>query len=267
MRFGFHIAKKSQQTLKTLKTFDKRLEAVQRKIVYEAAKQVERGILRRLPKGPEYKFLRKSVRTERVAGTNNYVVWMKPLGRAAKKEELEQSLLYVVHKASMRAPKSPVTQVLVEHSPWTIDTLPIRPPAGTAQVVQRTASAKVLERVRRARKDEKPQWSRKLRKAGAKPERLGLGGFKVTVDVGKQSVDLEFGLAGVSKPHWRPSILKLMKGGGVQPILNGDRVQQALRDPKFEGYKNWTPRGKTTKPAMARRFRFFEKKLGIGAEG
>jgi hypothetical protein len=144
------------------------------------------------------------------------------------------------------------------------------PKRGDALVISRRVNKREVERIEKIRMKDRPKWRRELDRVGVrevkKDRRLKIPKkVRVLPDVAFEALRLEFGLGGVkSKPHWRPSIRRLIATGIKSMIRRNNKLKQVFTDLGFRGWKKWPPKTRNkVRMAEARNYLPFQRKLGI----
>jgi hypothetical protein len=252
--------------------WEARGEALKKQFMYRVVSWAHHSLLDNIPK--EYETLRDSLRIGRITGTPRmepaYVI--EAVARSKSLGELDSGnvLLYVQAKPhQMRAIPAEV-QVLIDHGPWTIGTLPLHPNPRIAVVVSRTVGARSVQRVENARRRDRRIWKRKLERQGVRVRSTGQQlqtnrQVRALPDVALESAKLEFGLGGVaSHPHWRPTIVRLASRQGAGIIARRREFVKVMTSAGFGAWKNW-PRKvpRRVRLSTARKFMPFQKRLGV----
>jgi hypothetical protein len=268
---GVEIKVQEVDNLQVVAEWSARARAVSRQFTYYAAQAVYDELQNRIPK--EAKKLRKSLQLSRVQGLKDaetgFVIRSIPRGVQVAAADVPSTLIYVsAKKGFRRIPKA--VKILEEHSPWTVDLMPIQPDPKTANIVSRKVNPKAVEKVKRMRTRDRAVWRRKLNEAGLRETRKDTQlkvnrQMRAIPDVAFDSIRLEFGIGGIgSKPHWRPAILKLASGGGAGMIAKKQEFVRAMTSPSFQAWRNWPTKVSGRVSAMDLvRYVPFEKKLGL----
>jgi hypothetical protein len=139
-----------------------------------------------------------------------------------------------------------------------------------ALVISRRVSKHEADRITKARMKDRPKWRHELNRYGhreiKKDRRLNISKkVHALPDVAFEALRMEFGLGGVKpKPHWRPSIRKLIAIGFKSMLRRDPRLKQTFLRPGFQGWKHWPPKTKhKVRMAEARNYLPFQRKLGI----
>lgn len=255
------VSKGTASTLRMLKDWKKRARSYMDYNLYNLVDHVQEDVVSRLP--GEAAELGKSMQMVRVTGaTPSYLLRFQPVAQAVEKDEQNSVILEVVSKRPLiEAPRR--EQILVDYSPWTLDTLPYTPSLRFATVVKRKVSEGAVRRVRKERKRDK-SWRQEMYRAGIRVPRVKkAGSVKAVSDLRLQSVTLEFGLGGAYKPHWRPAISKNMRRFS-RSVKKDRTARKILNDPNFKGWTKWPlPLAHKVSPAGLTPYQGFQKTLGI----
>jgi hypothetical protein len=260
-----------------LREGSKRVRAVIDQVPYEASVETRDILLKRIPK--PYVELRKALEVGGVSGLGRkrfaYSVRAASRGRSVPASDLPSTVIYVTVKKKMLTRVLPATKILVEHSPWTLDTLPYQPDEKQAIVVSRKVNPKAVAQVRKLRKKDRRVWLKKMQNAGIREVRKDLRinpvvQAKAIPDVAFDSIRLEFGLGGLgSSPHWRPAVLALANGELVRRLRSAPRFVRALTDPEYRGWVRW-PKNQAKANVSQKDVQTyvpFQQKLGIKVRG
>jgi hypothetical protein len=248
--------------------WEKRVGAVREQLTYQAAKELEEEVRRRMPGGGAWRRYRQSLQTVKVTGTgpreSAYAVRVNPKARAVKRMDAPRTVLYVRPKG--RFPR-PEIAVLAEFSPWTLDTIPFTPSPASAVLISRRVRMDEVIEVARLRREEQSEWRKRLELAGYQAPRKKLltvsRRLKAIPDVAFEAIRLEFGLGGGRlQSHWRPALRSIVSRG-IVGIIRREKLGRALRS-GFLGWKKWKPRPKhRISSREAQRFGGFVKRLGV----
>lgn len=200
-------------------------------------------------------------------------VLSEPKSRQVKELHTKRSILSV--QPSRAGREQPAVQVLKQHEPWTLDTLPWFPPDTMAEMVASEVREDEYVAIREARLKDLPLVLSQLRKAGVRAKKPKQDEFKnraVTQDIALMALRLEFGVPGsaADMPHWRPALRSLKKKGfqeiGAAVNSHYKRTFRTLLDPRFSQWKT-IPRRKTITDAntLAKRGASFMEKLRIAS--
>jgi len=247
--------------------WQRRARAVRGQFLYRAVNQVHDDILGHLP--PDRKELRDSLRVQTIRGlpdsANGYLIRSIPKGRGVAKAEGETTVVYVSARDHLMMAVPEETTILQDYSPWTLDTMPYAPDPKTSEVVSRRVSRREVVRVRRLRRRDRPEWSRRMVRAGIRTVGPTVGSLAAVPDTAFESLRLEFGLGGSgSHSHWRRAILKLALRGGAGMIARKREFTRAMTDLRFSAWERWPRRTPTFATiAEARKYVPFQKRLGL----
>ena len=114
-----------------------RQEAVQRYVVYNAAKIMLEEVISRIPTGADYASYRSSLRLVQSGVVNPvFAVAAEP----AKVEEVDGSREVIYFEPKNARKPHPAVKLLMQYQPWTADTLPFKPPTSIALISKRKVS-------------------------------------------------------------------------------------------------------------------------------
>jgi len=277
MKQSFEIVirpdRKTRQLQLLSAQWDKRTARFQKLIPYLAAEYVRRDMLERIPKTEDMAAYRASLGVAQVTGgpkeINAYALRSNMRHRRVRKVDAPKTVLYIRSKRQLRRVK-PEVRVLERFSPWTLQTLPFMPKRNDALVISRRVSKQEADKVAKLRTADRPQWRHELNRLGKrevkKDRRLKVPKkAHIVPDVAFEALRMEFGLGGVKpKPHWRPSIRKLIAIGFKSMLRRDPRLKYTFTRLGFQGWKHWPPKTKTKiRLAEARNYLPFQRKLGI----
>lgn len=258
-----------------VKDWQARARAVERQFLYRAAKKVYDEVRDALPGTAAP--LRDSLCLARITGLQDnaygYAIHSKARGQAIGQSDVSTTVLYVEPKSTAMKATPEAVKILIDYGPWTLETLPYQPGARDAVIISRQVSREAVTRVDRDRRKDRTKWKAAMDKAGirevSKTGRLRLQQrTKALPDTEFESVRLEFGLGGMSVPHWRPAITQLALRGGAGMIARKREFTRAMTDPNFTAWKKW-PRNVAARVTVGevRKYVPFQKKLGIRVKG
>jgi hypothetical protein len=245
----------------------------QKLLPYLAAHYVKHSILEHVSKEEEWAPYRASLDIAKVVGGPKgltvYALRSNPRHRHIRRIEAPKTVLYVRAKRQLRRVKAEIS-ILERFNPWTLQTIPFLPSRAHCVLISRRVSKGEVERVTKARVKDRPRWRRALDRTGhrevKKDRRLKLPKKVHTVpDVAFEALRLEFGLGGVKgKPHWRPSIRRLISTGFKSMLRRDPHLKQTFTHAGFRGWKHWPPPTRhKIRMAEARNYLPFQRKLGI----
>lgn len=260
------------RALMLTRQWPRRARSLVRMTAYMAARSVYADVMAKIPAA--HKGLRKSLRLSRITGLSDsaagYAVHAVSKGSSVPVSEETRTVLYVAAKTNLMAPVPDSVKILVEHGPWTVDTLPFQPDLKFATVVSRKANPKTVAKVRRTRGRDRPVWLRKMNAVGLrevrKDARLRANRQMPSIpDAAFESVRLEFGLGGAAAhPHWRPAILKLRRRMATGMIGANPQFYRTMTDPSYSGWMSFPPPvSSRVTPAQAARYVPFQRKIGL----
>jgi len=149
----------------------------------------------------------------------------------------KQSILTVVSRYDIDV-ENPIEDILVEHGPWTPETLPFIPSLRQAAIVIKRATLKDAEAVKRKNLFEMDAIQEKMDKNQLEfdPRLMVYEKLKVVPDLEIEAMRIEFGQGEISKAHWRPAI-KWGTKIALSVIEKDKDLMRILTDPTFKGYK------------------------------
>jgi hypothetical protein len=210
-----------------------RAEAIQRYIVYNAAKIMLEEVVSRIPTGADYAAYRSSLRLVQSGVVNPvFAVASEP----TKAEEVDGARDVLYFKPKNARKPHPVVKLLMRYQPWTSDTLPFKPPTSIATTTKRKVSTREVEGVREKLQKSRPEWSKAFKDEGVKIDPSTK--VKATTDLAYTALRLEYGLGGSrSVAHWRPAIVATKQR--VAALFESEVVGRAMLDWDFDGWKSW----------------------------
>ena len=266
--------KASEEVLRMLEwNWKRRFEKLQAQVVYRSAETSLKFLREKVPAKAENKEYLQSLSLVGITGLPEGSVGYAIQGKSKKVSTRGLApggtLMYV---RARRSPKRipPEVTVLVEHSPWTMNSLPFVPKKSDAVIIYRKVSARAVEKAEKSRKKDKRVWKPALSKKRISAKgfggrfKLGSDQVKVVPDLAFSALNLEFGQGGVkAKPHWRTAISGLKRRAIPNMTKNRD-MARAVSDPSFKSWMAWPKKtSKRISVRVAKTFVPFQKKLGI----
>lgn len=248
-----------------------RAEALQAQAPYVAAKATLEFMLGRLPKSPEWREYRESLRVVRVGRPSSRMFAVQSQGSRGRKDKVideETEVLYVRPKKRRLVRARPEVKVLAQHSPWTLKTLPFSPKPDEADIVVRKVTKREAKRVAELRTKEMPKWQADLQKTGVRYQRpenpQALTDVKKMPDLAFSALRLEYGYGGVKAvPHWRPGLREAVRLI-AKLFSRKSQYTEALLNPQARGWRRWPPRTNAgIKISSLKNFLKFQKRLKI----
>lgn len=134
--------------------------------------------------------------------------------------------------------ENPVTEVLEQYGPWTVDTIPFVPSQRQAAIVLKKVSASKVNEVRRRNENEQSVILPLMKhfEMDFDPRFVVQQKLRIVPDLEVEAVKLEFGTIHGGKAHWRPSI-RWAKRQGVAQMQKDKELIRAMTDPKFKGFR------------------------------
>lgn len=252
--------------LKLTDEWPARAVAARRFVMQQVGEAAHDELLWRIPSGRDYSDLWKSIRLLKVSGTDSsYLLCSKPVGKKVRKRDAMKTALFVEPRRGFLGRIPPEIHVLADYSPWTMDTLPFAPKSQVATIVYRKVSPEELDVVRKDRRRDRKEWEKKLNRVGIRIPRktpIDLSSTRQVPDIASVSMNLEFGLGRESKPHWRPAMLSVSRGGSFGEAMKKAGV--AMSDVKFNGWKKWPPAvDGSVGYGELKRYVPFQEKIGV----
>lgn len=211
-----------------------RSEAVQRYVVYNAAKIMLEEVVSRIPTGADYASYRSSLRMVQSGVVNPvFAVAAEP----AKVEEVDGAHEVIYFKPKNARKPHPAVKLLMQYQPWTADTLPFKPPASIALTSKRKVSAREVDGLREKLLKSRPEWTKAFKAEGVKiapPAKT-----EASTDLAYTALRLEYGLGGSrSVAHWRPALVATQQRVAAL-FESDDQLARAMLDWDFDGWKAW----------------------------
>lgn len=268
MMFG--PTKDAVRVLRMVKEWPKRTKAMQAQFSYDAAEEVKKGILSRLPSSPEFKEYREGLDVARVdmgAAGPAHVLQAKSKKKTLRKNDASSTLVYIQPKGKNKTVSDKV-KMLARYSPWPMELLPFKPSKSDARVIsRRVRPGEVIARTKRLDR-RKTQWQAAAGAAGVR-KRGKMGRIRAMPDLGFTALRAEFGLGGSKgAAHWRPSLLEYVYRTIPQRAKKKSKFDKAMSEPKNTEWLSWPTRSKNrlSKDDL-KSFKGFQDKLGLKFRG
>lgn len=266
--------KDTEGVLQMLKwNWKRRFQNLTAQIVYSSAEQSLKELKSKVPAKPENKEYVRSLNLAKITGLPEDAVGYAIQGQSKKINEQnlrpEGTILYLRAKRRPRR-LPPEVKVLIEHSPWTLESLPFVPKKSDVTIVYRKVSARMVEKVAKQRRKDQGVWKGELRKSGfrfkEKKDQFQIGSrrIKALPDLAMTALNMEFGQGDTKpKPHWRTAISALKRRFLPNMTKNRD-IARAVSDPTFKDWVAWPKKtSKRISVRVAKNFEPFQQKLGI----
>lgn len=149
------------------------------------------------------------------------------------------TLITVVPRFTLGAGKDPITEILADYGPWTIDTIPFIPSIRQAAVVITAAEEAEVAKTANTNLTNAENVSGIMKKHGVtyEPRFVVWKKLRVVPDWAVEAIKIEYGLVPNSKAHWRPTI-RWMQTQGIRKLATDKQLRRVWFDPTFAGYKN-----------------------------
>lgn len=149
------------------------------------------------------------------------------------------TLLNVVPRFKNGLGADPVTEILANYGPWTIDTIPFIPSVRQAAVVISAVKADEIVKVANVNLANSGNVSALMSRYNLafEPRFVVWKKLRVVPDWAVEAVKIEYGLSENSKAHWRPT-LKWMRSQGIRELSKTKVLTRVWFDPSFTGFKN-----------------------------
>ena len=258
----------AEKAFRMSRQWRERIPNMEAQFTQDVADKARDHIRKRIPNTPEWRRYKKHLEVVNVKGTREgeaaHALRVPNKKASLTQKDTKKTVVYVrPKKGNVRV--SEKILILAQFSPWTMDTLPFRPPAGQATLVSRKVSAGEVKAVSRLRSADRPKWQLALAKAGHKKKKeleikQAPTKTRVLPDIAYQALREEF----QGKSHWRPGIIKVRKE--IPTMIKKDpKYARALMDPNFKEWLDWPKKTKHRigqKEAM--KFNGFVDRLGFG---
>ncbi len=220
-----------------------RAAAIRRYLMYTAAQETLEAVTAKIPNKPEFSAYRQALRVVQSGLPSNPVFSVIAEG----KEEpviVATDVLYFKPK-KIRGRIDPVVGVLMQHQPWTTDTLPFEPSRKFADLVSRRVTRDEVNRVRKAREETRSEWTQQLQKLGIQPKPKTedeQAQTKAVSDLTFMALRLEYGLGRTKAvAHWRPAIRSVKKR--VEEMFASKKIASAMMNWKDNEWRKWRSLG------------------------
>lgn len=261
-----HSDKKSEDTLRLLNSWGKRINKFAHMFARKSAEHILEQLLEKIPKGPEYKEYRDSLRVSRVRGSKlpAWSVGVTRKQRRLREKDTETTQLLVKPKRG-GITRNPAIAVLVKHNPWTMSTLPLKPEASDAVLISRKVTKKELQQVEEAKKASQAEWTRELSEIGIRVDLKAtqklLQGAKAVSDVGFDALRMEFGVKNTqAKAHWRPAMHEF-RSHGLKRLMHWRSFKDVFTKVRYTGWRQWPGRAPTISMSEAKTYNKFAKRV------
>lgn len=252
-------------------SWKKRFTKLREHVTQLAAQSTLNSVKERLPVGEEYRELNQSLSVARIDGLGpdetGYAIQSKSKKRKLQALNPERVILFVRAKRSAKR-VAPEIQVLIEHSPWTMDLLPFTPRKRDAQIIYRKVTVREALTVEKQRKKDRKKWTMKLSRKGRRVSKtklgLGKGQVRAIPDLAYTALNLELGLGGVkARPAWRTALGGL-KRKTIPTLLKKEEYGRTVSDPDYKAWMGW-PKKTAQKISIrvVKTFVPFQKRLGF----
>lgn len=250
-----------------LRTFPKRADTFLRDLTIRMGLMALDIVRKNIPAGDEYKSYRNSLklkRIKRMIGMKGVAIVSEPSKEKMSALNADVSVIYIERKRRRNKAKySKSVLLMMNLSPWTVDTLPFVPMDRTIKLVYRKVSKKEAGKIRIARKADARRVREIMVQENIKPKRaLEMDKKMVLSDSAFIGLRLEFGMAGHrGKAHWRPMV-RQMKTRSVGEMYKKDRyLKRTLWDPEYGGWVKPVKRLPDTTIARVQKFQPFQRKI------
>lgn len=272
MRGGLRLefeATTSARQLRMIKEWPQKMQKIQAMLAYKGAEHLRKHLMGDL-KGRQNKNYRQTLEVARVKGTPQgeyaYVVQQNSKSRFAKQIKVHGELLWV-YATDRLARKSEAVKILVDHNPWTAESLPFKPDRRDAYMVSRKARPQEVYKTTRQRLRERAKWAPALQRVGVKVSRSTLlkvpKSVAVLPDVAMDALRQEFGLGGGKpKPSWRTGMIQLRRSGFKSIIKERAMFTSPMTNPSFTLWNRYPTKTKhaVTIPQV-KRYKAFQDRI------
>lgn len=213
-----------------------RSEMVMRYITHGAASAMLEDVKSKIPSGPTYNTYKNALRLVQVPTKEPVFGIMADSPQKESSDNARDIIYFKLKNNGRRTP--PEVKILLEYQPWTVDTLPIKPPEKYVEAQKRRVSEREVELVRKAINDKRRDWTEALTKLRIRIEPMAPADTDAVPDVAYTALRLEYGLGGSrAVAHWRPALASVQQR--VAQLFLDDKVGKALMDPEDEDWKKW----------------------------
>lgn len=239
-----------------------RAQAAQRYISHSAAEQMKTSVVSRIPKTKEYSSYRDALKIVQSGLPSNPVF---SLSAESSERPIEAKRDLLVFRAQKRGGRiDPVVAVLLEHQPWTKDTLPFQPSPKNAEMISRRVSRDDVESVSKRLEATRAVWTQKLLDLGVRPKPKADIPEEATAvpDLTFTALRLEYGLGRTrAVAHWRPAIKDVMVR--VNSLFMSRNMESEMIDWQDNTWRTWSRLGaEPVSTSEVEAFGRFQSKLG-----
>lgn len=272
MPAGFSLKVKittNPRITKMISEWPKRMTKVQEMLAYKSAMHLKSHLQAKL-KGKQNRNYRQSLEVARVSGTKigeyAYAVQEDPKSRFARTVKVHGELL-TVYATDRMSRKSEAVQILIQHNPWTFESLPFKPDRKDGYLVAKKARPQEVYRVTRQRQRERSVWGRALQRQGVRVSRANSLAIPRNIsalpDVAMDALRQEFGLGGGKpQPSWRVGMSQLKRHGFKSILKDKNMFASPMTNPSFTLWKRYPSRTKhTVSVSGAKRYKGFQDKI------
>lgn len=182
----------------------------------------------------------------------------------ADPEKMEASSLdpdtTVVYIVNMGQKISLLATLVIAHSPWTLDQMPMGFNPNSVDIIYREVSKSEVNRLRAVNKRVLMEKEGEFARAGSRRKsKKDLSEMKAAPDLVFKAIRMEFGIQEKRRPHWSKSLKEVWKE--FEKEIKSDKLfERYLTDYSFTGYK-----GKGKRLGIMKNS-FFQKKFGAFAK-
>lgn len=174
----------------------------------------------------------------------------------------DTTILKVVSRFPNERKNDPISAILQEYGPWTVDTIPYIPSNRWAVVVAQKASKQHVESVRQTIKNKLREIQTDMHIYGIEFElRVKVAqSLKIVEDLEKVINEMEFGFGPRYNPSWTKSMRRLTTAG-IRELLSQRDLIASLTDPNFKKYRVKVHAKAKFNSQEARDFEKFQRRL------
>lgn len=261
---------KSKRTLKLISQLNGRVASIEKQFPYEVAESLLASI-----EVPDFDYsteYRNALRIGKVVGGSKDIASMYAVYAEVKKTRKvvasSTGLIYFINKRRGLYTRNKISDILVKHSPWTLDTVPVLPKDRNIRTVIRIGTEKEVLYIRKQLQLSSSDWRKDLSNAGVRTFRRHdwelMRRLKIEPDLQFMAMRFEFGI-GTKKgrSHWRPAVKYVKKAITTDRKFTKGLMLKALSDPGFNRWKKWPSRARIISTKRAKMFVPFQNRLGV----
>lgn len=274
---GFSISVKpdrhTEDYFRMIQEWPQRTKALMGQFTYDAAEDVKKGILARLPTTGEAKDYRKGLQVAQVDGLSGnaqgHALFVFTKSKRVKKSDRKNTLIYIKVSKKLKRPSARVV-ALEKYGPWPIDMLPFKPSSAEAKTISRKVRPSEVTSRRKTMTRTRKMWRGALVKAGVSDKQAKRSPklskqLRAVPDLAFTALRMEFGVGGQkTRAHWRPSLLELMRVRIPTQARKRTQYDRVMADPKAKMWLGWPKRTRERlRAGQMGQFKDFQDRLGL----